>query len=212
MKILSVNVGKPADLPYGKKVVQSGIQKAPVHQAIFLSKTGFEGDGQADLVHHGGEDKAVCVYPHEHYTYWAKTLGRPLPQAAFGENITAAGLLETDVYIGDIFQLGEAVVQISQPRQPCFKLAARYNEPTLVSRVDETGYTGFYFRVLTEGKVGAESRLERIHIHPAAITVEEANQIMKKKESSQEKIKKLVDLEELAESWKKPLLKRLHTS
>lgn len=209
MKVLFLNVGKPADLVYGKKIVQSGIRKSPVHGSIFLSKTGFEGDGQADLVHHGGEDKAVCVYPQEHYAYWEEVLQQPLPPAAFGENITAAGLLEETVHIGDVFQLGEAVVQISQPRQPCFKLAARYNEPKLALFVKQTGYTGFYFRVLTEGFVSAASRLKRIQSHPAVITIQKANQIMDSSDSDVKDIKKLLQVEELAESWKEELAKRI---
>ncbi|WP_050182042.1 MOSC domain-containing protein [Domibacillus robiginosus] len=210
MKVLSVNVGKPADLAYGRKVVQSGIRKIPVEKPLFLSKTGFEGDGQADLIHHGGEDKAVCVYPSEHYTYWEKELGRTMPPAAFGENITASGLLETNVHIGDVFQLGEAVVQISQPRQPCFKLAARHNEPKLAALVEQTGYTGFYFRVLTEGMVDPAASIERIQTHPASITIEAANQLMSDKRASVQEIKKLVEVDVLAASWKQPLKSRLN--
>lgn len=205
MKLILLNIGKPAELPYKKKTVLSGIKKRSVQTPLYLSKTGFEGDGQADLIHHGGEDKAVCVYALEHYAYWKETLNRALPSAAFGENVTAAGVLETDVHIGDVFQLGEAVVQISQPRQPCFKLAALNHEPKLALLAEETGYTGFYFRVLTEGTVDITSELKRTEIHPAKITISKANNIMNNKNADQEDLHMLLQLEELAESWKKPL-------
>ncbi|OES45666.1 MOSC domain-containing protein [Domibacillus iocasae] len=209
MKLVSLNIGKPAELSYKKKTVLSGIKKRPVQTSLYLSNIGFIGDGQADLIHHGGEDKAVCVYALEHYAYWEETFNRPLPPAAFGENVTAAGVLETDVHVGDVFQLGESIVQISQPRQPCFKLAALHHEPKLALLVEETGYTGFYFRVLTEGKVKITSELKRTEIHPAKITISKANTIMNNKNADREDVHMLSQLEELAESWKKPLRIRL---
>ncbi|WP_046176193.1 MOSC domain-containing protein [Domibacillus indicus] len=209
MKLISLNTGRPSELPYKKKTVSSGIKKSPVEAPIYLSRTGFEGDGQADLVHHGGADKAVCVYPFEHYTYWEKEFKEALPVPAFGENVTAAGLLETDMHIGDTFQLGEAIVQISQPRQPCFKLAALHNTPKLAFFVEQTGYTGFYFRVTAEGTVSPKSELKRLTVHPSRITVSEANRIMNDKNVEPADIGRLLEINELAESWKKPLRNRL---
>ena len=121
-----------------------------------VTPTGIEGDGQADLVNHGGVDKAICVYPLAHYPHWQEMIGRELSPAAFGENFTVDGLTEADVCIGDTWRVGEDVlVQVSQPRQPCWKLARRWQRKTLALEVQESGKTGWYFRVLEEGTVQA---------------------------------------------------------
>lgn len=96
-KIISINIGKPIQVQYNNREVSTGIFKTPSDEPVFLTSLNFEGDGQADLVHHGGRDKAVCVYPYEHYPYWEKELGRALENSAFGENLTTQGLLETEV-------------------------------------------------------------------------------------------------------------------
>jgi MOSC domain-containing protein YiiM len=208
-EIVSINVGKPMNLVFNGKELRTGINKKPVTEPIFLSFLHFDGDGQADLIHHGGKDKAVCVYPYDHYAYWEKELGRKLEAAAFGENLTVKGLEEEDVCVGDMFQLGEAVVQVSQPRQPCYKLAKKYNVEDLPLRVQKTGYTGFYFRVLKEGWVTKESRLQLLSRHPLGVTVSFANHIMYHDKYNQEGIERILSVQELSESWRKTLLKRL---
>ncbi|SIP91602.1 MOSC domain-containing protein [Domibacillus enclensis] len=135
----------------------------------------------------------------------AGKLNRPFQAAAFGENITSEGLLESSVHIGDTFQLGEAVVQVSQPRQPCFKLAALYEEPKMPLFVKQSGYTGFYFRVLQEGKAARGMEIIPSTTHSARVTVQEANRIMNDSARTEEDRMKLLQLEELAESWKEPL-------
>lgn len=209
MELISLNVGKTTSLLYNRKTVESGILKFPAEKSVFLSKTGFTGDEQADLVHHGGEDKAVCVYASEHFPYWEEKLGQPMVFGAFGENMTVKGLLETDIHIGDIFHIGEAIVQISQPRQPCFKLAARYKKPKLPLLVQETGFTGFYFRVLKEGTVHPGDRFICEKKHPLAITIAFANQIMYERTPPRHLLQQLLAVEELAESWRAPLSKKL---
>lgn len=156
-EISSIYVGSPEVCEFEGKKVETAIFKRPAGSPVFLSRTNFDGDKQADLVHHGGADKAVCVYPADHYPYWENALGEKLPQAAFGENLSVKGLTEQDVCIGDIFKLGEALVQVSQPRQPCFKLAKKLNVKDMVLKVRDTGYSGFYFRVLEEGIVVPDS-------------------------------------------------------
>ena len=153
IEIRSLNVGKPRDLQFGKKEITTGINKKPVSNPVYLSTLNFTGDGQGDLVHHGGRDKAVCVYSYEHYPYWEKELGKPLDFSAFGENLTLLGLTEDELCIGDSFQIGEAVVQVSQPRQPCFKLSLIHERKDMPLLIQNTGYTGYYFRVLKEGMV-----------------------------------------------------------
>jgi len=207
--VLSLNIGLPAQMPFKGKEVSTGIFKKPVQGPLFLSRLNFEGDGQADTVHHGGTDKAVCVYPHEHYAYWERELDIKLEPGAFGENVTLDGLREDDVHIGDIFSLGEAVVQISQPRQPCFKLALRYGVPEMPVKVQETGYTGFYFRVLKEGKVERLDKLTRTQRHPLGISVSEANRVMHVDKNDLDAARAMLQVEELSESWRKTLMKRI---
>jgi len=208
-EIVSLNIGKPIDVSFPSKAIATGIFKTPVDEPLFLSSLNFTGDGQADLVHHGGKDKAVCVYPFEHYPYWENELGRTLDPGAFGENLTIRGLVETDICIGDIFKLGDALVQISQPRQPCYKLSLRYDSPDMPLKVQDTGYTGFYFRVLEEGMVSKSSRLTKISSHPKAITVAYANQLMHHRKDDLEGMKRILEVEELSESWRSTFLKRL---
>ncbi|WP_019533833.1 MOSC domain-containing protein [Paenibacillus ginsengihumi] len=209
IEIVSINVGKPATLNLSSKEISTGIMKTPVHGALYLSHLNFEGDGQADLKFHGGKDKAVCVYPYEHYAYWENELGIQLAYGAFGENLTIRGLKEADVCIGDVFQLGEAVVQVTQPRQPCYKLSARYGDPDLPLKVQNTGYTGYYFRVLTEGTVSAVGGLVPVSRHPKAVTVAFANEIMHHRKNDEAGIRTILEVDELSDSWKKTLRKRL---
>ncbi|MEK8127764.1 MOSC domain-containing protein [Paenibacillus filicis] len=207
--IVSVNIGQPQPLAYQKKFVPSGIDKKPVTGSIQLSFFNLDGDGQADLVHHGGKDKALCAYPLEHYSYWESTLGKTFTCGDFGENMTISGLPETDIHIGDIFQWGEAIIQLSQPRQPCFKLSAKHGEPQLPKLVEETGYTGYYFRVLREGIVSADAPLQLLELHPQAITVEYANRIMHHEKQNAAAMLRLLELPELSDSWQATLRKRL---
>ncbi|NRR02758.1 MOSC domain-containing protein [Brevibacillus sp. RS1.1] len=209
IEILSINVAKPKQVQYQNKEVSTGIYKTPTTKALYLSFLNLEGDGQADLVHHGGKEKAVCVYPYEHYPFWEAQLQRELPIGAFGENLTIRGIVETDVCIGDIFQLGEAVVQISQPRQPCYKLSVRYGVPEMLVKVQETGYTGYYFRVLKEGLVSHTDGLIRLSSHPKAITVSYANRIMHQEKDNIDGMKKLLEVEELSSNWRATFTKRL---
>lgn len=211
-KIISINIGKPIEVQFNNKEISTGIFKTPSDEPLFLTLVNFEGDGQADLVHHGGREKAVCVYPYEHYPYWEKELGRELEYSAFGENLTTQGLLEAEICIGDIFQLGEAVVQVSQPRQPCFKLSVKYGAPDMPLKVQETGYTGFYFRVLQEGLVSKSDSLIRTSCHPKGITVSYANHIMHRDKNDTEGIKKILEVEGLSASWRKTFVKRLEGS
>ncbi|MDQ0167047.1 MOSC domain-containing protein [Bacillus horti] len=207
--IVSINVGKPAPLTYQGKEISTGINKSRVEKPLFLSFTNFEGDGQADLVNHGGRDKAICVYAYDHYPYWEKRLNKPLQVGAFGENLTVSGLLEDEVCIGDIFQLGEAIVQVCQPRYPCHKLSKKHDVADFPLQVIETGYSGFYLRVLKEGMVKPEDTLVLIEKHPAGYSVSFANQLKNEKNPSKEGLTKLIELDALAQSWCESLRKKL---
>lgn len=208
-KLLSLNVGKPTVIRYQGQEIRTGIYKTKVTEPIFLTKLNFTGDAQADLVHHGGVDKAVCVYCFEHYPFWEEELGKSLEPGAFGENLTVERLMEQDVCIGDIFQLGEALVQISQPRRPCYKLAKRHARADLPMLVQETGYTGYYFRVLEEGLVSPDDGLLLKERHPQQMTVAHANRIMYEDKWNRQALETILAVQELSSSWRQTFLKRL---
>lgn len=156
MRITSVNVGLPAELATREGVVMSGIVKRPVAGPVRVGRTNLDGDGQADASVHGGVDMAVYAYPGEHYATWARELGRDdLTPGFFGENLTLEGLTEEEVRIGDRFRMGTALLEVSQPRLPCFKLAARSGEPAIGAAMLKGGRTGWYLRVIEEGLVAA---------------------------------------------------------
>ncbi|WP_442602873.1 MOSC domain-containing protein [Paenibacillus sp. KN14-4R] len=208
-KIVSLNISKPITVPYNRTEVSTGIFKKPVHEGLMLSREGFEGDGQADTKHHGGPDKAVCGFCYEHFPFWSQELGRELEFGAFGENVTIEGMLEDDVCIGDTFQLGEAVVQITQPRQPCFKLSVRYDAPKLPVQMQDTGYTGYYFRVLKEGLVTSGSELELLSRHELGITISYANRIMHHEKTNMEGMQNILAVDALSDSWRATFTKRI---
>ncbi len=159
MKLLSVNVGLPREVTWHGRIVTTAIFKQPVAGRITLRKLNLDGDRQADLTVHGGEDKAVYCYPLEHYAYWKKELpGRDLPPASFGENFTTEGLLEDSVHLGDRFSVGSAEVVVTQPRLPCYKLGVRFQSDDMVKRFLASARTGFYFAVTREGQVAADER------------------------------------------------------
>ncbi|MBP1962680.1 MOSC domain-containing protein [Paenibacillus aceris] len=209
MEIVSVNVGKPQTIQYQGKELVTGIYKFPVSSSLYVSKTQLDGDGQADLTVHGGVDKALCVYPEEHYAYWEGVLGRKLEAGAFGENLTVRGFLEAEVCIGDIYAIDDVIVQVSQPRQPCFKVAKRLEWVQTPLQMQETGFTGFYFRVLQEGFISKESRVKLVAKDEAGVTLAYANQIKYHDKKSKDGAQRLAETKALSESWKKSFEKRL---
>lgn len=162
--LVSVQVGLPRSVidDRGRTVV-TGIFKQPVDGRVMLRRLNLDGDGQADLTVHGGVDKAVYAYPTEHYPPWRRELGRDaLPFGTFGENLTVAGMREDEVAIGDVFRIGGAVVEVSQPRSPCAKLALRMGMLEFPKRFLASGRVGYYLRVREEGEIGAGDAIERL--------------------------------------------------
>lgn len=196
-------------LTYKGKTEPTGLFKTSITEPLFLTKTGFIGDEQADLIHHGGEDKAVCVYAAEHYPYWEEIFQEKLSVAAFGENLTVEGMLEKDMHIGDTFRIGEAVVQISQPRQPCYKLIARYGINHLLTQMQEKSYTGFYFRVLKEGLVSVHDEIKLIERDSSQVSIDFANEIMHQDRTNREGMKRILAVDALSKSWRATFTKRL---
>jgi MOSC domain-containing protein YiiM len=209
MEIVSINVGLPQTIVYQGKELVTGIYKSPISSPLYVSKVQLDGDGQADLVYHGGEDKALCVYCEEHYSYWEQKLGRKLSFGAFGENLTVRGLLEDEVNIGDTYEIGDAIVQVSQPRQPCHKLAKRHDVVDLAVQVEETGFTGYYFRIIKEGVIPVQPKVKFIAKHEAGVTVAYANQIKYHDKTNNEGMERILAVDALSASWRDSFAKRL---
>lgn len=200
--LVSVQVGQPVQMEFQGKVWESAIGKRPVVGRVWLDATNLEGDRQHNLKYHGGPDKAVCCFCSEHYPLLQEEfdLGERFVPGAFGENFTVSGLLETDVCIGDIYTVGSARVQVSQPRQPCVNVARKWDRKTLPERMETLGYTGYYLRVLGEGEVGAGdtlSLIERPHPH---LSVHRLNRAMYQHESTPEQDALLANLPVLTSS------------
>ena len=158
-RVLRQSVGEPAVHDPAGKPWTSGFTKHRVAGPVSLRVDGLDGDGQADLKVHGGPDRAVLLYAADHYQAWARDDGIHFPYAAFGENWTVSGLDERSVCLGDVYAVGSAVVEVSQPREPCWKLCRRWNRPELAKRAAETGRLGWYARVLEPGVVAAGDAL-----------------------------------------------------
>lgn len=197
MKDISLNVALPSTHCYDGREVLTGGAKRPVPRAM-LRYENFEGDGQGDQTNHGGPDKAVCVYPLDHYSHWEKELDRKLTPGAMSENLTVSGALETEVCIGDVFRVGEATVQISQPRMPCNKLAGKNGERLLAKWVSRTGYTGFYTRVSSGGMVDAGEAFELTERHPERICIADVNEVIYERSRDFAPMERLASMPEFA--------------
>jgi len=209
MIIQALNIGLPKTESFHGKTIMTGMCKQPVRDPILLTKQGFEGDGVGDRKHHGGSDKAVCVYSLDHYAYWEGVLGITLPKAAFGENFSVSGLREDDIHIGDIFKAGSALLQVSQPRQPCSTLAARYGRSDFVKLVSDSGRTGFYFKVIEEGRVKAGDSLDLVEQDIRQVSISYANRIWYDDRKNREGIEKVLSVPALSEAWRKSFLELL---
>lgn len=195
----------PMDRPW-----RSGIYKEPVVGPVWLGKTNLTGDGQADLKHHGGPDKAVLVYPAAHYNAWQRELGRPdLTYGGLGENFTVENQDETTVCIGDTYRVGEALVQVSQPRQPCWKPARRWRVKDLAFRMQVEGRTGWYFRVLKEGHVQEGDHLVLEERPFPQWTIARANEIMHRGRGEKDASAALAACPLLSASWVRTLSRRV---
>ena len=184
----------------------TGIIKAAVQGPVRLRTLNFDGDGQADLAVHGGIDKAVYLYPSEHYEFWNEALGEKLGWGAFGENLTIAGFTETTISIGDHLRIGTAVVAISQPRLPCFKLAAKFEREDIIQRFLDSRRTGFYARVVQEGQLQAGDLISLVGGDPAPVTIREITDLYLTKHPERSKISRVISVGGLAASWREHFL------
>jgi len=210
MRIVSLSVGLPREVEWRGRTVLTSIFKAPVDRRLRVTTLNFEGDEQSDLSVHGGVDKAVYVYPSEHYELWRRELPQAdLPWGVFGENLTTEGLLEADIRIGDGFRVGSAEFVATQPRMPCYKLGIRFGRPDIVKRFLQSGRTGFYFAVTLEGEVGAGDPIERIARADEGLTVADVVNLYTVDAENQELLRRATRSSILPEGWRDYFRKRL---
>ncbi len=203
MKLVSVNVGLPREVTWKGKIVRTGIFKEPINTRVMVRELNLDGDGQADLTVHGGVDKAVYVYPFEHYDYWRSELpDTELTPGIFGENFTVTGFKEEELNIGDRFKIGNVELMVTQPRLPCYKLGIRFGRPDMVKRFLASRRTGFYFRVLQEGEVVAGDTLELVSRDEHNITVADITKLYTRDKTDPELLHRAAQLEALPESWR----------
>ncbi|HEV2853531.1 MAG TPA: MOSC domain-containing protein [Thermoanaerobaculia bacterium] len=212
MKIVSVNVGLPRPVAWRGRRIMTGIYKDPVEGRVRARRTNLDGDGQADLSVHGGPEKAVYLYPSEHYPFWRRELElEELPWGSFGENLTAEGWWEDEVHVGDRFRIGTAEFAVTQPRMPCFKLAMKFDRDDVVETFLESGRPGFYLAVTQEGELGAGDAMERIHEDENGVTVVDVVRLYMDRhgESDPDLLRRAVAVEALSEGWREHFRKRL---
>jgi len=210
MKILSVNVGLPRQVVSDGKSVTTGIYKSPIHGRVKVTRLNIEGDGQADLSVHGGPNKAVYAYPSEHYAYWQREIPDiEMPWGMFGENLTLEGLLENDAHIGDRFRMGTAVLMVTQPRLPCYKLGIKFGRDDVPERFFSSGRTGFYFSVVKEGELGEGDTFQPIHRDANRVSVRDVLLLCYGDgHPDAQLIERALKVEALPAGWRKQVIKR----
>jgi len=210
MRLVSVSVGLPQEVVSHGRTVVTSIWKRPLDGRVRVGRLNIAGDQQSDLTVHGGPEKAVYVYPSEHYEYWRRELpSTDLPWGAFGENFTTEGLLEQDLAIGDRLRVGSAEFVVTQPRMPCFKLAIRFGRDDMVKRFLQSHRSGFYLAVLREGEVGAGDVIEVTQRDALGITVADISALYGTDVDNQALLRRAVDLPSLPEAWRTYFRKRL---
>lgn len=201
--------------PLGQAGRTSAIHKKKLEGPWLITSIGLRGDQQADLEHHGGPDKALHHYPREHYAAWAAETPELAEQLidppAFGENLSTLGLTEADVCIGDVMRMGETVLQVSQARQPCWKLNAKFARRDLAKRVQDKGRTGWYYRVLTEGWVAVGDSLELIERPQPAWPLSRLTGLLYHRLTAFDELAAVAELPELARGWRKLAAQRVQS-
>jgi ferredoxin-NADP reductase/MOSC domain-containing protein YiiM len=203
-RLLSVNVGRPRPIEWNGRTVESAIFKAPVAAArVAVRRLNVDGDGQADLVAHGGEHRAVYVYQAESYRYWEAELGRTFPEPGqFGENFTIEGLADADVCIGDRLAIGSAVFEVTQPRVTCFKVGIRLGEPRMPALLTGHGRPGFYLRVIEEGEVGAGDAIVKVADGPEGLSVRRVSALLYGADHDADTLRRALAIPALSDGWR----------
>ncbi len=201
-RLLSVNVGLPRDVTWNGKTVTTAIWKSPIEGRQTVRKLNVDGDGQADLAGHGGEQRAVFVYQMDSYHYWEHFLSRSdFTFGQFGENFTVDGLADNEVCIGDRYRIGSAEFEVTQPRVTCYRVGIRMNEPQMAALLVEHHRPGFYFRVLQEGEVGADDDIVKIADGPERISVADVDALLYLPGHSSEQLQRALQIPALSKGW-----------
>jgi MOSC domain-containing protein YiiM len=209
MKLLSVNIAAPRLVEFNGQATTTGIFKEPIAGRVHVTKLTIEGDHQVDKRYHGGFNKAVYAYPSEHYPAWEDFLTTKLSPGQFGENLTVEGLLEENVHLGDRLRIGTALLEVTQPRVPCFKLGIKMLMPSFPKWFLKSGKLGFYLRVLEEGEFGVGDAIELVHQDDERISIRELWQLAYGDAFDAERIAQILKRETLAGEWTKPLREKL---
>lgn len=213
MELVSINASLPVDVQYNNKLVSTGIFKKPVNGTIQISQSGLKGDKQVDLINHGGEHKAVYGFSANHYKFWRNKLNNPkLSYGQFGENLTISNLDEASLCIGDQLQIGDCILEIAQPRVPCFKLGIALNLNAMPKLFVQHGATGIYFRVLQAGVISVGDQLEIIFQHPKKLAVQTLFKAYFDKDffNSGEIMALAASIEQLSNEWREKVLSRIN--
>jgi MOSC domain-containing protein YiiM len=209
MIVRSVNVGLPREVYAGDRIVTTSIFKSPVAGRVTIASDNLAGDRQADPAVHGGPFKAVYAYPSEHYAFWREQLpGIELPWGSFGENLTTEGLHEDDVHLGDRLHVGSAVLVVTQPRMPCFKLGIRLGREDVVKRFLDSRRSGFYLAVAVEGAVGEGDPITIMERHPDAISIHELLRMYLREDTDRARLEAAIANPALSDSWRRDLSDR----
>ena len=203
MKIISLNVGLPRLALRNGEPVSTGIFKEPVAGRVTMRTLNLDGDRQSDLSVHGGPQKAVYVYPSEHYEFWKRELpDMNLPWGMFGENLTSTDLFETEVHIGDKFRVGAAEVMVTQPRMPCYKLGIRFGRADIIKRFLVSERSGFYLSVMKEGEVGAGDEFQLLERNGSGVRVVDVTRLYSSERENVDLMRRAIATEALPESWR----------
>jgi MOSC domain-containing protein YiiM len=210
MKLISLNVGLPRIVLRDDEPVSTGIFKEPVAGPVILRSLNLDGDRQADLSVHGGPSKAVYVYPSEHYDYWKQELPElDLPWGMFGENFTTEGLSESELNIGDKFSIGSALVMVTEPRMPCYKLGLRFGRADIIKRFLISERTGFYLAVLQEGEVSPGNQFQLLEKDGGGVRVSDITRLYVRDKGNTALLRRAIAVKVLPEGWKTYFQQRL---
>ncbi len=210
MRLLSVNAALSREITVKGKTVRTSIFKEPVTRRVQVNTLDIKGNGQADLIGHGGEMRAVLVYSFENYAHWETELGRmDFRFGQFGENFTAEGMLDDEIRVGDRFRIGTAVFEVTQPRVPCYKLGIKMQTEGFYSRLLQSGRLGFYFRVLEEGEVGPGDVIHRLSTHPVGMTVRQMSNLLYFEMDDLDVARRALRSEAMSPGWRRSFETRL---
>ena len=203
MKLISVNVGQPREIPWRGQLVRTSVYKTPVDGPVHAKKINLDGDAQADLIGHGGEHRAVMVYQAEAYQYWRDTLNRhDLVYGQFGENLTVTEMPDDEVCIGDRFLIGSAIFEVTQPRVTCWRVGISTGVPEMPALLVSHKRPGFYCRVIQEGYVSAGDPIEKIKSGEEQMSVAEIDGLLYLKDHTEDKLKRAINIPALSQGWK----------